>query len=1027
MSRPQKHTPWGRIIIAIVVSLLFAALATIGILTNLNSLFNILSLAVALLGALFAFFQWFFPFASHAAGPFSLHPLTQIPPITVHVSTPQMSPSLDTSKSVSSNRLESPTLWTVPYRRNPFFTGREALLKYLHSQLNETKAMALTQAQAINGLGGIGKTQTAVEYAYRYHDEYHSVIWIRAATRDTLITDFIELANRLQLSEKDDQDQMIVVSAVKRWLTEHQGWLLILDNADDLNVIRDFLPTGESGQILITTRAQAVGSIAYSIPIEKMDKEEGVLFLLRRATVLAAESSLDQATEVDRRQAAAIVATMDGLPLAIDQAGAYIEETRCGLASYLNLYNMHQKELLQRRSASLTDYPDSVATTWSLSFQRIEQANRAAADLLRLCSFLEPDEIPEEIFIKGAPDLGPILMPVAADELKLDQSLKEVLQYSLMKRNEKAKMLSIHRLVQAVLNAGMSQKTQRLWAERAVRGVARTLPDIEEETLVLGQRLLPHTQICALLIDHYGFAFPEAAQLLMWTGSYLIAHAEYIQEELLSQRSLMVQEQLLGTAHSNASTSLTRIDSFSVYQVRDKEAEPLYRQALAIREQVLGLEHPTTALTLYTLAQILRRQDKKKEAEPLYLRALAIYEREFGPEYVNTAQVLHGLGLLYWEQGRYKEAESLLQHVLAIREQTFGTEHIGITNILLHLGGLYSNLDKYKDAEALYLRALTICKQEFGPDDVNTAIVLRRLGLLYHDQRKFEEAKSQFKLALAIYEKVLGSPHPDTAFILIDLGWLNSDQGRFQEAEYQLKRAQVFLERVLGLEHPDTANCYQNLGRFLRKRNRLAQAEKLYRRALAIYEKILGPEHSATASICVDLGRLYQGQERYQEAEQFLKRALAIREKMLGPEHPRTTDSLCDLGWLYRLQRRYQEGVLLYQHALAIRVKVWGPEHPIIADTLVDLGFLYDDQGKYQEAEPLFHQALSICEPIMAPANNIGVIVLSNYFSHLLRTRRIMKALPYGVRVLKILGLREAFHRGLSGLKPYVRRYILKR
>src|SRR6266702_472368 len=269
--KQQKRIPWIRITIAIVLSLFFAGSTAIGILTNLPALYNDLFLIFAFLGALFAFFQWFLPFSSqNTVESSSTHPLSQIDLITVHVTTPQMSQSQDLRKSPSSNSFEPPALWTVPYRRNPFFTGREALLAYLHSHLVKTKATALTQTQAINGLGGIGKTQTAVEYAYRCRDEYHSVIWIRAATRDTLITDFVGIANRLQLPEKDEQDQMIAVAAVKRWLTEQRDWLLILDNADNLDVIGDFLPTGDTGHVLITTRAQAVGSIAQDISVEKM-------------------------------------------------------------------------------------------------------------------------------------------------------------------------------------------------------------------------------------------------------------------------------------------------------------------------------------------------------------------------------------------------------------------------------------------------------------------------------------------------------------------------------------------------------------------------------------------------------------------------------------------------------------------------------------------------------------------------------------------------------------------------------------
>src|SRR6266487_4373437 len=218
-----------------------------------------------------------------------------------------------------------PEIWNVPYKRNLFFTGREKLLESLRKQLALMEATALTQA-AISGLGGIGKTQTALEYAYRYENLYRLVLWVKADTRDTLISDSVTIADMLNL-KKNEQDKMLTVATVKRWLTENLHWLLILDNADDLDLIRDFLPTRNTGHLLLTTRIQAVGLMAHSIAVEKMDKEEGALFLLRRAKVLAAEAPLTQATEIDRTQAETIVAAMDGLPLALDQAGAYIEET----------------------------------------------------------------------------------------------------------------------------------------------------------------------------------------------------------------------------------------------------------------------------------------------------------------------------------------------------------------------------------------------------------------------------------------------------------------------------------------------------------------------------------------------------------------------------------------------------------------------------------------------------------------------------------------------------------------------------
>ena len=297
-------------------------------------------------------------------------------------------------------------LWTVPFRRNPFFTGREELLSRLHEQLNQSNTAALTQAQAISGMGGIGKTQTAVEYAYRYCEEYQAIFWVGAETRLSLLADFGKMAALLHLAEREAQDQEVLVTAVKRWLLTHLHWLLILDNADDVQMAADFLPPGGQGHVLLTTRAQAAGTIARSLQVEEMDTQEGTLLLLRRAGVLAMEAPLESAAATERASAEAIVGELGGLPLALDQAGAYIEETGCGLDAYLHLYQQRRRELLGLRKSLGAGHPEPVATTWSLSFQKIEEANRAGSALLRVCAFLAPDAMAEEIFTEGAPQLG---------------------------------------------------------------------------------------------------------------------------------------------------------------------------------------------------------------------------------------------------------------------------------------------------------------------------------------------------------------------------------------------------------------------------------------------------------------------------------------------------------------------------------------------------------------------------------------------------------------------------------------------
>src|SRR5450755_2782500 len=246
-------------------------------------------------------------------------------------------------------------VWNVPYRRNPYFTGRDELLDRLNQQLSSEvqehgtamRRAALTQPQAIKGLGGIGKTQIAVEYAYRSreHDLYTHTLWVNAASKEALFTSFVALAELLPaFPAKEETDQRKLVEAIKRWLEQCQHrWLLVFDNADDIALVGTYLPKLGNGSILLTTRANAVGSLATSVEVETMGFVEGTHLLLRRA------QRFEQASDEEINQAGNIVVALDHFPLALDQAGAYIEETQCGFTEYLEVYRNHRDALLARR------------------------------------------------------------------------------------------------------------------------------------------------------------------------------------------------------------------------------------------------------------------------------------------------------------------------------------------------------------------------------------------------------------------------------------------------------------------------------------------------------------------------------------------------------------------------------------------------------------------------------------------------------------------------------------------------------
>ncbi len=718
----------------------------------------------------------------------------------------------DTSEAVSAYSTAMLALWTIPYPRNPHFTGRDDLLEQLALRLSPSdpgeptsmRQTLLTQPGAIKGLGGIGKTQIAVEYAYRAREQnrYRHTLWINAASEETMMSSFAALAELLpSVAALAEKDQSKLVAAVIRWLEQcQQPWLLIFDNADDLSLVQRYFPRLGNGSLLLTTRAYAVAALASPLEVESMGGVEGTHFLLHRTQRL-------DATDEQSNEATNVVIALDGFPLALDQAGAYIEETGCSFGDYLQLYHDHRLALLARRGNQATHYPYSVATTWSLSFQQVEHVNPAAADLLRLCAFLAPDHIPEELLRDGAPHWPPMLQQAVSDLLAFNQMLEDLLKFSLIKRLVEVHTLSIHRLVQVVQRERMDPQEQKRWATHVVYGVNAVFPpdpQSEEATWPQCQRYLEQVQGCDLLIQQYGLAFSEAADLLNRTGIYLCVHSLYVLAEPLYRRALCIWEQPSGPEHPLVASALMSLGDLYSKQGKYAEAEPFDQRALRIWEQQLGQHHPKVAASLNNLANTYKEQGKYAEAESYYLRAWQIWEQALGPEHLRVSDALNGLANVYLEQGKYTEAEPLYQRALRIREQQQGPEAVGVTYPLNGLGALYGEQGKYTEAEPLFQRVLRILEKQFGRQNPGITIPLNNLGELYAKQGRYAEAESYYLRALRIREQALGPEHPQVADTLNGLANLSQEQGKYEQAEPLYQRALSIRAQALGLQHPDT-------------------------------------------------------------------------------------------------------------------------------------------------------------------------------------------------------------------------------
>jgi transcriptional regulator with XRE-family HTH domain len=482
---------------------------------------------------------------------------------------------------------EPASYWSIPQLRNPYFSGRQEVLEQLYELFHATQCHLL---QVLSGLGGIGKTQIALEYAYQHASDYTAIFWINAEQAETIQESFASISEALELAPQRLRKPQQVVLAVQHWLTNHPGWLLIWDNVEDIELFQRFVPKVSRGAMLITTRLQTLGTLAVGEELSPFSPQEGLLFLLRRARLLPPRSSQEQVSQfikdapVQSNAAQELVQVLDGLPLALDQVGAYIEETKCALSDYLHLYRHRSADLLHRRGSVTFEYPRSVATTWLHSLHQVAQQNPAARDLLVVCTILHPEAIPEEIFLQGSSYLGEHLSSVAGDPWQIDEALGLLARYSLLHRNRANHTLSVLQLVQVVLKAGIQEQERTQWQHRVVHLFSALFPEVSYEAWESGKRLLPHVLTLASTIPDQieDWAF---AEVLRKAVDYLFQEAKYELAAPLCQRALGIKERILGRTHIEVAQLLFRLRELYDEQGKQEQTEELCQRVSVLFEQ----------------------------------------------------------------------------------------------------------------------------------------------------------------------------------------------------------------------------------------------------------------------------------------------------------------------------------------------------------------------------------------------------------------------------------------------------------
>ncbi len=707
------------------------------------------------------------------------------------------------------------------------FVGREAELEQIHQQLQQQSTVAIS---AISGMGGIGKTELALQYARKHCREGSypgGLCWIRA--REEVGTQIISFVRScLDLTPPEDLELVEKVRwCWRRW--RDGAALLIFDDVQKYEEIESFLPPQESRfKVLMTSRSN-FGASVQNLQLDVLS-EAKALELLR---------SLVQDQRVDREieRSKELCAWLGYLPLGVELVGRYLAEDLD--LSVQELWRELQADRIEAEALKQVEAGMTAAlgvlAAFELSWQKLSVETQQVAAVLSLFALVE---MPWRLVEQCLPEMN------AAGLRKLRN--QQLLKLNLLKRVDQG-MYQLHQLLREFFAVKREQRAddsdlqQRFYqVVIAEAEIVREKPEkslIQESTIMIA-----HLQgvIERLAIPKQGL---DLAACIFWIASLYHEQGRYSEAEPLFVQSLSIREQQLGTDHLDVAYSLDRLATLHQWQGRYTEAEPLFVRSLSIREQQLGAEHPDVADSLNNLASLYNAQRRHGEAEPLLMRSLSIWEQQLGAEHPKVATCLNNLAYMHDCQGRYEEAEPLYLRSLSIREQQLGAEHPGVAEVLNGLAYLYNTQKRYGEAESFYLRSLSIWEQQLGADHSTVAAVLNNLAYLYDSQGQYGEAEPLYIRALSISEQQLGDNHPQVATSLNNLARLYRSQARYSDAEPLFLKARSILQSQLPADHPLSARILSNLAHLYDLQGRYREAEALYLQALPILSAKLEESH----------------------------------------------------------------------------------------------------------------------------------------------------------------------------------------
>jgi tetratricopeptide (TPR) repeat protein len=826
--------------------------------------------------------------------------------------------------------LPGPTIWNVPVATRTF-SGRRGALDRLVASLHRDGSVTVTQAQAIHGLGGVGKTQLAARYAREHQDEYDVVWWVRAEQQDTRLSDYAELAHRLGLVADANDDLEAARAAAKTWLERSHRWLLVFDNASEPAELHCLMPEGSGGHILITSRAhadwRAVGAEPIALDVFTRDESHGFL--------------QDRTGQADEDAAEVLAEALGDLPLALEQAASYVNRQAIDIATYCRRLWERAPELFAQDRP--LDYEHTVATTWSMSFDLVRVVP-GASDVVCLCGYLASERIPRELIDRWLRQHQP--------EASADQVTEALLSVGLVAAADDD-AVNMHRLVQRVARSRMTTEQRQGVAAQTVALLLDAFPAdaADPSAWETCSALVPHVLAVVDRPDANVQGSAAIADLLSKVATFRQGRAEFEAARAAAERALDLHQRVHGPDHPQVAATLTRLATALDQLGETEPAQGALERALRINERHYGPTHPETATTLMHLAAAFARGGKLEKARKVNERALAVTEKCLGADHPQAGAILRNLGIVLDQLGDPYASLDHLERAVSVTAHALGDEHVEVAATLVNLGSVLRALGRGPQARDALLRALAISESAFGPEHPYVAASLGNLGSLLDELGDHAAAADLNRRALQISRQVYGPAHPHTAIRLAKLAVSERNLGRIDEAREHLLAAARITEATRGPEHHDLAGILANLGSVLHDAGEHQDALRALCRSLEIERTAVGATSAGVATTLVHIAITQQSMGDLAAAEASLSEALDIQRQLFRDDHPTVAVTLFNQGLVLIRSGRPKEAVSAFTAALAINERIFGGAHPTVANTLLGLAAALDESGDLDAAE----------------------------------------------------------------------------